>query len=69
MGRSVLHFTRLFAVGLLFISTGWGADQNAAVHDAAIAMQRGDFQAAEKTLRAEVEAHPDDCLLYTSRCV
>jgi tetratricopeptide (TPR) repeat protein len=28
-------------------------------------MQRGDFQAAEKTLRAEVEAHPDDAWAFS----
>ena len=60
MGRSVVDPACLFAVLLLGASAGQGADQNAAVQSAAAAMQRGDFQAAEKTLRAEVATHPGD---------
>jgi tetratricopeptide (TPR) repeat protein len=58
MGRSVLHPAALCAAMLLCTSAA--LSQNAAVQSAAAAMQRGDFQAAEKTLRAEVEAHSDD---------
>jgi tetratricopeptide (TPR) repeat protein len=39
-----------------------GADHNAAMRDAIAAMQRGDFQSAERQLRVEVAAHPDDAL-------
>jgi len=39
-----------------------GADHNTAMRDAIAAMQRGDFQAAERQLRGEVAAHPDDAL-------
>ncbi len=60
MGRSVPHSACLFAVCLLSISAAWGADQNTASRDAALAMQRGDFPAAEKLLRAEVSVHSDD---------
>ena len=36
----------------------WG--QPAGLRDAVVAMQRGDFQAAELRLRQEAQAHPDD---------
>ena len=39
---------------------GGGGDQNTATRDAANAMQKGDFQTAEKILRAEAGAHPED---------
>ncbi len=39
-----------------------GADHNTAVRGAVAAMQRGDFQSAERQLRGEVAAHPDDAL-------
>src|SRR5512140_2909439 len=54
MGRSVVLSV------LLCSSAVWSADQSAAVQSAAAAMKRGDFQAAEKTLRAEVETHSGD---------
>jgi tetratricopeptide (TPR) repeat protein len=60
MGRSVLVSASLLAVSLLTNPAGRAADQTAAVRDAVAAMQRGDFQSAEKTLRAEVLAHSDD---------
>src|ERR1039458_2953419 len=56
MGRRVPHPASLFAVLLLCTSAAWS--QNAAVQFAAAAIQRGDFPAAEKTLRAEVATHP-----------
>jgi Flp pilus assembly protein TadD len=37
-------------------------DHGAALRDAVAAMQRGDFQSAERQLRGEVAAHPDDAL-------
>ena len=58
MGRSVLDPASLLAV--LLLSASAGAYQNAAVQAAEAAMQRGDFPSAEKSLRAEVEAHPGD---------
>ena len=60
MGRSVLHPTALLAVLLLCTSASRAAGQDAAVQSAAAAMARGDFQSAEKTLRAELETHPGD---------
>ncbi|MCX6628219.1 MAG: tetratricopeptide repeat protein [Candidatus Solibacter sp.] len=60
MGRPVLAPASLSAVLLLCISAGGNAAQNTAVQSAAAAMQRGDFQAAEKTLRSEVETHAGD---------
>jgi tetratricopeptide (TPR) repeat protein len=64
MGRSVPAPASLLAVLLLCNSAGrsadQGADQSAATQSAAAAMQRGDFQAAEKTLRVEISAHPAD---------
>jgi tetratricopeptide (TPR) repeat protein len=52
--------TVLAAVLLLCTAAGRGAQQDAAVQSAVAAMQRGDFQTAEKTLRAELEAHSGD---------
>jgi len=60
MGRSILVSASLLAVSLLSVSAGLAADQSAAVRGAVAAMQRGDFQSAEKTLRAEVQAHSND---------
>ena len=60
MGRSVLVSASLLAVSLLTSPAGRAADQTAAVRDAVAAMQRGDFQSAEKILRAEVQAHSGD---------
>jgi tetratricopeptide (TPR) repeat protein len=60
MGRSAAHPAVLAAVLLLCTSAGRGAGQDAGVQAAAAAMQRGDFQAAEKTLRSEVESHAGD---------
>jgi tetratricopeptide (TPR) repeat protein len=60
MGRFVLHPVCLFAVLALGASAGRGADQNAAVRDAAEALQRGDSQSAEKILRTEIQTSPGD---------
>ena len=60
MGHSVLHPASLCAVLWLCTAPGRSADQNAAVQSAAGAMQRGDFQSAERILRAEVATHRDD---------
>src|ERR1019366_1923437 len=60
MGRSVLHPASLIAALLLCTSASRAAGQDAAVQSAAAAMARGDFQSAEKTLRAELEAHSGD---------
>jgi tetratricopeptide (TPR) repeat protein len=51
-----MYLAWLFA---LFCLSG-GGDQTTATRDAAIAMQKGDFQTAEKILRAEAGAHPED---------
>ncbi|HEY2015419.1 MAG TPA: tetratricopeptide repeat protein [Bryobacteraceae bacterium] len=59
MGRSLPHIA-LLVVLLLMATSARGADQTSATRDAVRAMQRGDFQSAEKILRAEVEAHPGD---------
>ena len=38
------------------------ADPAARIRDAIAAMQRGDFPSAEKKLRTEIGAHPDDAM-------
>jgi tetratricopeptide (TPR) repeat protein len=38
----------------------WSVDQSAATREAVAAMRRGDFPSAERTLRSEAEARPDD---------
>ncbi len=60
MGRSVLDFAALALVLLLYGTAGRSGQQDAVVQSASAAMQGGDFQAAEKMLRAEVEAHSGD---------
>jgi hypothetical protein len=55
MGRSVVHYAFLRGLAARLFR-GWGAAQDAAVRDAAVAMGRGDFRAAEKTRRAAVGA-------------
>src|SRR5258708_6081068 len=60
MDRSIQYSAFLFAVLLCATPAARGADQSAAAREAVAAMQRGDFPSAEKTLRAEVVAHPDD---------
>ena len=60
MGRTVLQPASLLAFLLLWAPPIRSADQTAAIRDAAVAMQRGDFPSAEKLLRAEVQAHSDD---------
>jgi tetratricopeptide (TPR) repeat protein len=60
MGRPVLHSALRCAVLLLCAWAGGAAEQNAGVQSAAAAMQRGDYAAAEKTLRTEVGIHPGD---------
>ncbi len=57
MGRSVPRRTSIFAIALMLASVALAAQQDPASQSAAAAMKRGDFQAAEKTLRAEVAAH------------
>lgn len=41
------------------------ATDDAAVRDAVAALQRGDFPSAEKTLRAETAAHPEDAMAWS----
>src|SRR5690349_8224658 len=41
------------------------ATDDAAVRDAVAALQRGDFTAAERTLRAETSSHPDDAMAWS----
>src|SRR5450631_2692465 len=60
MGRFVVQSASLCATLVLCINAGRGADRSAAIQSATAAMQRGDFPAAEKTLRAEVSAYPGD---------
>jgi len=45
---------------LCVVIGGLAADDGAAIRQALAALQRGDFAAAEVTLRAEVKARPDD---------
>jgi tetratricopeptide (TPR) repeat protein len=59
MVRSVLCRT-LFAVLLLCAAGARSQELGSAAQAAAAAMQRGDFQAAEKLLRAEVQARSKD---------
>jgi tetratricopeptide (TPR) repeat protein len=60
MGASIPHRS-VWLVGVFVCAlSGVRADQGTAVRDAAAALERGDFAAAERTLRAEAVAHPDD---------
>lgn len=60
MVRSILVTASLLTVLWFCPSSARAADQSTASHDAAVAIQRGDFQGAERILRAEVGSHPDD---------
>lgn len=60
MGCSVPNTACLLAALLLSTSRGWAADQSAAAREAVAAMQRGDFSSAERTLRGEIQQHPED---------
>jgi tetratricopeptide (TPR) repeat protein len=50
----------ILAVVLLLAPASWGADQSTATREAVAAMRRGDFASAERMLRSEAEARPDD---------
>src|SRR5260370_10822686 len=60
MGRSAFHPAFLQLVLLLSIFFVPAAGQSPAARQAVAAMQRGDFQSAEKILRVEAQAHSDD---------
>src|ERR1019366_2244534 len=45
---------------LLALAIGFAADDGPAIREALAALQRGDFAAAERTLRPEVKARPND---------
>jgi len=62
MRRRLLHSASLLATLVLCMPTARPADDNSAIREAAAAMQRGDFPAAEQTLRAELRARPNDAL-------
>src|ERR1022692_4650207 len=44
----------------LVVAIGFAADHGPAIREALAALQRGDFAAAERTLRPEVRARPND---------
>jgi tetratricopeptide (TPR) repeat protein len=50
----------ILAVALLVAPASWSADQSAATREAVAAMRQGDFPSAERMLRSEAKAHPDD---------
>ena len=50
---------------LLALATGLAADDETAIRQALAALQRGDFAAAEQTLRPEVKARPNDASVLT----
>jgi tetratricopeptide (TPR) repeat protein len=60
-----LHSAALFATLLFFVPLARPADDDSAMRDAAAAMQRGDFPAAERSLRAELQKRPDDGLVLS----
>src|SRR5258708_10439800 len=60
MHRPLRHFLILVSV-----AAGFAADAGVAVRDALAALQRGDFSAAERTLRQAVSAHPNDGAVLT----
>lgn len=60
MGRPVWDCACALMLWLVAAAAATAADQSAAAHDAAMAMGRGEFPAAEAMLRAEVAAHADD---------
>ena len=60
--QRLLHSAALFATLLLSVPLARPADDDSAMRDAAAAMQRGDFPAAERALRAELQKRPDDGL-------
>src|SRR5258708_7690769 len=59
MGLAISHRAVVLATFLSALSSQLFA-QSPAVRDAAAALQRGEFGAAELKLRAEAHAHPDD---------
>jgi len=69
MRHLISSLAPLFAVSLLGISAGRAADNQvanqAAIQDALAALQRGDFTAAERTLRAELLTHPNEAPVLT----
>jgi len=63
VSRRVSHPLCLLAplvLALFCLPCGRGADANAALQDAAAALQRGDFPGAEQKLRDELKRHPND---------
>ena len=63
--QRLLHSAALFATLLLSVPLARPADDDSAMRDAAAAMQRGDFPAAERALRAELQKRPDDGLVLS----
>lgn len=61
MSRTGWHSVVLLAFAVVWLD----AAERPAIQDALAALQRGDFSAAEKTMRAEVQAHPDDASALT----
>jgi len=57
-----LKLAWLYAVVLTAQSAGQSTGPSPAARDAIAAMQRGDFPSAERMLRAELAAHPDDAI-------
>jgi len=65
MRRRLLHSAFALVALELCMPPVRAADDNSAIRDAAAAMQRGDFPAAEQTLRAGLQARPGDALAWS----
>src|SRR5207245_103496 len=52
-------------LAVLLIPATWAADDRPAIREALAALGRGDFATAEGTLRADVQAHPNDAPALT----
>ena len=56
---------RFWSWVLLALATGFAADNPPAIQEALAALRRGDFASAEKTLQAEIQAHPEEAAALT----
>jgi tetratricopeptide (TPR) repeat protein len=65
MRRFVVNIEFVLAGLLLWIPSGWSADDRPSIREALSALQRGDFAAAEQKLRADVQTHPNDAPALT----
>ena len=62
MRRRAVWFASLLVVLVLAVAAARSANEETAVREAAAAMQRGEFAAAEATLRAELRVRPNGAL-------